>query len=450
VGGARTFVGAGSLVAALALLGSIGGAAAAAAPPANTAKPTISGTAAEGQTLTASSGSWSGSTPISLAYRWRRCDKDGNSCSGIGGATGETYTLTAQDVSRRVRVAVTATNSAGSASATSDPSAVVAAAPPQNSSPPRIRGALIEGSILTVDRGSWTSAKKISFAYAWQRCSAQGTSCFTLPKETNATYLLRPDDIGHTLRTSVTASNSAGSTVAISSETSLIAARGTAPVNTVPPTISGEAREGQKLTLNAGTWTGASPLTFAYQWQRCDAAGNGCAGLSDRGQAYQVTANDIGLRLRGVVTAKNSLGSTTAVAAATALVTSAAGTNAIAITSVSLPDRLVIDHLSFSPNVLHSRAPFIARFHVAELRGLSVSGALVYVVGVPFGRIANAPETATGPDGWVTIQLVPTARLPLVKGGALVLFLRARKPGENVLAGVSTRRLVQIRVGRPG
>src|SRR5262249_17809002 len=156
------------------------------------------------------------------------------------------------------------------------------------------------------------------------------------------------------------------------------------PVNTAAPAVAGDARETQRLMLSSGSWSGASPITFAYQWQRCDASGNGCVGLEARGQTYVVSADDIGLRLPGAVTARDALGSSTAGSAPSAVVPSASGTNAIQVTNVSLPDRLVIDRIAFSPAVLRSRAPFIARFHVSELRGLSVSGALVYVLGVPF------------------------------------------------------------------
>lgn len=95
--------------------------------PANTALPTISGSAAVGQTLTASTGSWSNS-PTSYTYAWQRCDSTGSACVPIGGATAASYTVQAADAGSTVRVAVTAVNAGGpSAPATSAPTAVVTA-----------------------------------------------------------------------------------------------------------------------------------------------------------------------------------------------------------------------------------------------------------------------------------------------------------------------------------
>ena len=88
-------------------------------PPVNTAAPNISGTAQEGQKLTASTGSWSGTTPMTYAYQWRRCDSSGVTCASIFGATGQSYTLGAGDVGSTMRVRVTATNAAGTSSADS-------------------------------------------------------------------------------------------------------------------------------------------------------------------------------------------------------------------------------------------------------------------------------------------------------------------------------------------
>jgi hypothetical protein len=106
------------------------------APPANTSLPTVSGTAQEGQTLTASAGAWSGTAPIAYAYQWRRCDLAGASCADVSGATGASYGLGSADVSRTLRVRVTASNAAGSASATSPATAVVQAAPAPPPPPP--------------------------------------------------------------------------------------------------------------------------------------------------------------------------------------------------------------------------------------------------------------------------------------------------------------------------
>jgi Concanavalin A-like lectin/glucanases superfamily len=97
-------------------------------PPLNSSPPTITGTPQDGQTLSASTGSWSGTQPITYGYQWQRCDSGGANCAAITGATGPTYAVTSADVGHALRVVVTATNSAGSASASSAATTVVQAA----------------------------------------------------------------------------------------------------------------------------------------------------------------------------------------------------------------------------------------------------------------------------------------------------------------------------------
>lgn len=77
--------------------------------PKNITAPTISGEALEGATLTASTGTWTGSS-LKYAYAWERCD--GGSCSSVG--TGSSYSLSHADVGSALRVVVTASNAAGS------------------------------------------------------------------------------------------------------------------------------------------------------------------------------------------------------------------------------------------------------------------------------------------------------------------------------------------------
>ncbi|MCP9485244.1 MAG: hypothetical protein MSC30_05260 [Gaiellaceae bacterium MAG52_C11] len=97
--------------------------------PVNTSPPVVSGAAQVGQTLSATAGNWSGTAPISYAYQWRRCDGSGAACSDLSGATGPTYAVVADDLASTLRVAVTASNSAGQATAESAATAVVTSAP---------------------------------------------------------------------------------------------------------------------------------------------------------------------------------------------------------------------------------------------------------------------------------------------------------------------------------
>jgi hypothetical protein len=92
--------------------------------PVNTARPTVSGDATVGHTLTVDNGTWSG-TPTSFRYQWIQCDRFGSGCVGIPGATGKTYDVRFGDVSGTLRVVVTARNAKGSASRISTQSDVV-------------------------------------------------------------------------------------------------------------------------------------------------------------------------------------------------------------------------------------------------------------------------------------------------------------------------------------
>ena len=194
-------------------------------PPVNTSLPTISGTAQSGQTLTANPGSWSGTQPINYSYQWRRCNSSGTSCTGI--ATGPTYTVTDNDVGSTLRLAVTASNIAGQATATSNATAMVqgTSSPPVNTSLPTISGTAQSGQTLTANPGSWSGTQPINYSYQWQRCNSSGTSCTGIA--TGPTYTTTDNDVGSTLRVAVTASNIAGQASATSNATAIVQAAST-------------------------------------------------------------------------------------------------------------------------------------------------------------------------------------------------------------------------------
>jgi fibronectin type III domain protein/calcineurin-like phosphoesterase family protein len=202
-------------------------AAAGGTPPANTAPPVVSGTPQQGATLTTSNGTWSGG-PTSYGYQWRRCDQAGGACADIGSANAVSYVAQAADVGFTLRSVVTATNTAGSSSATSAPTGVVAAAPggaPGNTALPTISGTAREERTLTASTGTWTGVAPITFAYQWHRCDAGGNACSNIPLALASSYALAAVDVGTTLRVAVTATNGSGSTTAASNPSALVASR---------------------------------------------------------------------------------------------------------------------------------------------------------------------------------------------------------------------------------
>jgi len=91
------------------------------------------------------------------------------------------------------------------------------------------------------------------------------------------------------------------------------------------PQIFGDAQQGQTLIAGTGAWSPA-PTGYAYQWQRCDAAGSNCAPiLGATGPAYAVTAADVYRQLAVVVTASDADGSTSATSPSSGAVLDANG-----------------------------------------------------------------------------------------------------------------------------
>jgi len=189
---------------------------------------------------------------------------------------------------------------------------------PVNVDPPTITGTARQGEVFTAQNGTWDN-NPTEFRYRWLRCNELGNSCILLAAD-GKTYRIGQADVGHTMRVRVTAINADGGTNARSEQTAVVASNAAPLTNTARPTITGEARVGQELSANEGTWTG-NPTSFAFQWQRCDVDTLTCASvIGATGRTYGVRIADLGFRLRVEVTARTDNRSGTATSSATAIV----------------------------------------------------------------------------------------------------------------------------------
>jgi hypothetical protein len=187
--------------------------------PAATGSPVISGVAAVGRALATTDGTWN--TAVTLTYQWERCAANGSGCGAIAGATTNTYAVDTADAGHTLRAVVTATDSAGATSATSAATLAVVDVPSATNSP-RISGKAKVGKRLSASHGSWTYSPT-GYGYQWLRCSRSGTGCVPIKKATHTLYRVTKRDARHRLRLRVTATNAAGSRMATSSPSRLVA-----------------------------------------------------------------------------------------------------------------------------------------------------------------------------------------------------------------------------------
>ena len=188
------------------------------APPANTVAPTILGVAQQGQVLTANTGTWTGTAPITYVYHW--------TSGGTPVGSSSTYTVAPTDVAKVIALTVTASNAGGGpvgplSVPTTGP---VLPLPPGILTPPTISGTPQQGQVLTVTQGIWSNLPNL-VSDQWEDCS--GLVCTAIPGQTGTSYTVGAGDVGHTIEVVETAFNAAAPTgvpLAASARTATVSA----------------------------------------------------------------------------------------------------------------------------------------------------------------------------------------------------------------------------------
>jgi len=164
--------------------------------------------------LTPDDGTWTGYPTPTFTYQWY---SDGVAIVGQDAAA---ITLTYDQVGTVITVTVTATNPAGTASATSDPTLPVGGTPLNTVLPTIDDTTPSISQTLTASTGTWQAYPAPSYTYQWRWAD----TVTNIGGATSSTYVVQAGDAGHTLDVRVTATNSYGATTATSAATSAVAA----------------------------------------------------------------------------------------------------------------------------------------------------------------------------------------------------------------------------------
>ena len=389
-----------------------------------------------GTSLTGTPGTWTGSP--TFTYAWKRCNASGGACTTIVGHISHFYEISTADIGSTIRLEVTARNGAGPNTATSDQTSVVSSATPSTRDL-TLKPTLSTGSAVTIapvtpgaahpayeadstlngSRGEWTGSP--TFAYAWQRCNAEGKACVALAGQDLPHYFLRTADVGFTIRFVVTATNSGGSTTAISAFTPVITATADKPKLLTGANLpalrasetgrtGGVYRPGGGLIAHNGSWSG-SPR-FAFSWQRCNASGAACTTIAgETDDTYAIATADVGSTMRFVVTATNAVGSTEATTDPSPVITASTATDAPRLVSTTLnqPSVRPASHIKVDTEVTASPGAWTqlptftyawercTTTHCAPISG--ATGKTYIAVTADVGFTLRVRVTATNPKG---------------------------------------------------
>ncbi len=283
------------------------------AMPVSTSSPAVSGDAALGASLTAAPGSWSGAAPLSVTYQWQRCVAAGT-CSAIEGATSTTYVPTTADLSMSVRVAVAASNLAGSAVAVSDATSAVSGT--YTVTQTVADGTTASGSLLWQATPSGPS-DHVDFLVDGKLVESEKSAPYGAPCDSCVYDTAKLSNQSHVFE--VKAYTASGVIAATSSTVTV--SNIVAPSTLTPPIISGDLQVGSAVSASTGGWSGGGTLALGYTWLRCSRSAGSCSQISGANSStYVLQSADRNARLRVMVSAQNDQGSAAATSDATGAV----------------------------------------------------------------------------------------------------------------------------------
>ena len=234
---------------------------------------------------------------------------------------------------------VTATTTAGTASAASARLGPVLSGAPHSTAPPSIAGAPAQGQVLTVS-STWSpsgSTYVYVYQYIWQRSTDGGVTWTYIDGSTAASYTLTTADEGASIRAMVTATNGYGQAQAASSVVGPVASA--PPVNTVAPFMSGTTQRTYTVSVSQGSWNGVANA-FSYQWQRSADGKSWTAINGQTASAYMLAQADEGEYVRALVTASNPDGAVSVPSNVTSAVVSPyPAANTVAPTVIGVAER---------------------------------------------------------------------------------------------------------------
>ena len=224
--------------------------------------PTITGTAQEGDTLTAAA--MAGQSDNSVSYQWLENDGSGGSYVNIAGATGPSYQVQEADEGFKIEVVATATNDNGATvSATSAATALVLDAAPTITTP-IITGTAQEGDTLTAAASAGQSDNSVS--YQWLENDGSGGSYVAISGATGSSYQVQEADEGFKIEVGRHRDQRQRRATVSATSAATAAVLDAAPTITTP-TITGTAQEGDTLTAAASAGQSDKTVSATSGWR---------------------------------------------------------------------------------------------------------------------------------------------------------------------------------------